>query len=180
MLAYFPGCWILNMWLPNYSPSLGYLALLLPLIIFSSKMNLLTNNYLKVYRREKVMFVINVSAAVLGTGAFLLCAYVFNSLEALLLCVVAVIMICSVVSEIAVMKIIGVKFIKEFIFEFLLTAGFILAAYKLGLLWGFLAYLAMFAVYCAVNYKSVAEIFKAASARFKGARDKNKSKDGEE
>lgn len=160
MICYFPGCWILKRWLPAYTASLKYLGILLPLIIFSSKVSLLTNNYLKVYRKEKLMLLANAISVALGAVLFVLCAYVFNNLYALLGCVVFVIMFNSVLSEIFVMRTIHVKIIKDFIIEAVMTVAFILCASLLNLWQGCLAYLGVIAVYCAVNYKSIAAMFR--------------------
>ena len=64
MLFYFPGCVILRAWLPRYAESLRYLGILLPIIVFASKVSLLTNNYLKAYRKENLMLKINVFSIV--------------------------------------------------------------------------------------------------------------------
>lgn len=160
MICYFPGCWILKRWLPAYTASLKYLGILLPLIIFSSKVSLLTNNYLKVYRKEKLMLLVNAISVALGAVLFVLCAYVFNNLYALLGCVVFVIMFNSVLSEIFVMRTIHVKIVKDFIIEAVMTVAFILCASLLNLWQGCLAYLGVIAVYCAVNYKSIAAMFR--------------------
>lgn len=165
MIFYFAGCWVLKRWLPGYVVSLSYLGVLLPIIIFSSKVSLLTNNYLKVYRKEKLMLLANGISIALGAALFVLCAYVFNNVYALLGCVVFVIMFNSVLSEIFVMKTIKVKFVKEFIIESLMTVAFILCASMLNLWQGCLAYTGAFAVYCAVNYKSIISMFKSFSQR---------------
>ncbi len=159
MLFYFVGCWLLNLWLPKYSDSLVYLGILLPIIIFSSKVSLLTNNYLKVYRKEKQMLIVNLISIALGVGSFVLCAYVFGNIIALLACVVFIIMLNSVISEICVMRTIGIKIVKEFFIEAVMTIGFILCASLLGLWVGFGAYFGLFALYCVLNYKSIMEIF---------------------
>ncbi len=160
MIFYFIGSWILKMWLPNYEISLYYLGILLPIIIFSSKVSLLTNNYLKVYRKEKLMLLVNLISIAVGVGLFSLCAYVFNNLTALLACVVFVIMLNSVLSEICVLKTIHVKIIKDFIMEGVMTVAFILCATLLDLWIGLAAYCGVFAVYCAINYKSIISLFK--------------------
>lgn len=160
MIFYFVGCKILDLWLPQYSESLTYLGILLPIIIFSSKVSLLTNNYLKVYRKEKLMLLVNLISIAVGLIAFALCAYVFDSLAAMLVSVVFVIMLNSVLSEIIVLKIIRVKIIREFILEGLMTIGFILCASLLSLWIGFAVYCGLFAVYAAVNYKSVMSLLK--------------------
>lgn len=169
MIFYFIGCWILELWLPQYSASLKYLGILLPIIIFSSKVGLLTNNYLKIYRKEKLMLLANVCSIVLGITLFVLCAYVFNNLYALLGCVVFTIMFNSVLSEIFVMKTIHIKIIKDFIIEGVMTVGFILCASLLSLWIGCAVYAGLLAVYAAVNYKSLAALFSKIFRRKKAA-----------
>ena len=160
MAFYFVGCWILEQWLPNYAQSLQYLGILLPIIIFSSKVTLLTNNYLKVYRKEKQMLLANAVSIAVGIALFLLCAYVFNNLYALLCCVVFVVMLNSVLSEIFVMRTIHVKIVKDFFIEFAMTIGFILCASFLSLWVGFAVYAGLLAVYAIINYKSILAIIR--------------------
>ena len=45
---------IMQIWLPEYSNSLNYLILALPICFFDAKMNLLCNTYFKVLREEKI------------------------------------------------------------------------------------------------------------------------------
>ena len=159
LCAYFPGCFVLNKWLPKYSESLYYLGFLLPLIVFSSKVSLLTNNYLKVYRKERVMMVINLISVALGFALCALCAYAFNNLIMLLCSIVFVIMFNSVLSEIVVAKVINKKIFAEFIVEACMVVAFIVYASVCGLLIGFLCYLAAFAAYCVINRKTVVGLF---------------------
>jgi O-antigen/teichoic acid export membrane protein len=167
MIFYFPGCVLLKLWLPNYSESLVYLGVLLPIIIYTSKVSLLTNNYLKVYRKEKIMLWVNVISVIIGIILFLLCAYLFDNLYALLACVVLVVMFRSVLSEIFVLRIIHVVIIKEFIIEALMTVGFILCASLISLSIGCLVYTGLFLIYCAFNYKSIIVLFKNIFSRIK-------------
>lgn len=160
MIFYFVGCEILEIWLPKYNDSLIYLGILLPIIIFSSKVSLLTNNYLKVYRKEKLMLLVNLISIAVGTLLFSLCAFVFDNMTALLACVVFVIMLNSVLSEICVLKTIHIKIIKEFIVEAIMTVAFILCASLLKRWIGFGVYCGVLAVYCAMNYKSIAALFR--------------------
>lgn len=159
MLFYFPGCWILDKWLPTYSQSLVYLGILLPIIIYSSKVSLLTNNYLKVYRKEKSMLLANVISIVVGFSLFALSSYAFDNLYAVIVSVVFVIMLNSVLAEIFVCRIIKIRLIKEFIIEAIMTIGFILCASMLPRWWGCLAYFGVFAVYAIINYKSIIALF---------------------
>lgn len=161
LLCYFPGCWILEKWLPKYTESLPYLGVLLAMITFYTRLSFLTNNYLKAYRKEKQMFVINIVTVALGMGSFLLCAYVFNNLDLLLICVVFSIMMRSVISEIAVGRVIRKSFCKEYVIESLMTAGFI-ASVRLFSLWvGCAVYAGLLVVYFIINRKSVIAMLQA-------------------
>lgn len=160
IILYFPLCWILELWLPNYASSLSYLGILLPLIIYSSKVSLLTNNYLKAYRKERTMLVINTICVVLGIGSFALSAYVIDNLDLVLYCVVATIMLRSIVSEIAVMKLIQRNYVKDFIVELLMTIVFIAVARYLTLGWGCLVYSISLCAYFIFYRKSIAHLLK--------------------
>ena len=160
LILYFPGCWILKMWLPKYTASLRYLGILLPIIVFSSKVSLLTNNYLKAYRQERKMLYINVASMAGGVLIYLLCGYVFNSLPLLLISLVLVIMVRSIVSEIVVMQIIDIRFYKEFIVETVMTMAFMLIANYMELLPGAAVYLVLLAAYCVINRKDISLIIK--------------------
>lgn len=92
-----------------------YLGILLPIIIFTSKISLLTNNYLKALRKEKTMFVINLISVGIAVGMFSISAYVINDLKMLLVSIVIAIMICSVLSETVVMKTLSVFDIRNFL-----------------------------------------------------------------
>lgn len=128
MLFYFPGCWILEIILPSYAPSLSYLATLLPIIIYSSQVSLLTNNYLKAYRKEKSMLVVNMISIAVASVLFFVSAYVFSDLQLVLVCIVIAMMVYAILSEIIVMKTIGVWFVKEYLAETIMTAAFIVIA----------------------------------------------------
>ena len=181
LILYFPGCWILEMWLPDYySDSLGYLGMLLPLVVFSAKVNLLTNNYLKAYRKEKLMLIINVLAVAVGLSVSAIGAYVFNSLDFVLYALVAVIMLHSIVSEIAVMKLIKKNIIKDFIIEFIMTVVFILAVGFLKRWWACLAYAVALVIYAVIYRKSLFALFNTVMHLFKRGKTKTDSLSGDD
>ena len=143
LIFYFPMAFALNWWLPKYQTSLIYLAMLLPFILYSSKLTMLTNTYLKAYRKEKVMMFINVGTLALGASLFYFMAYIVNSVDAVLYGMLAIMIFRSVISECVVEKIIDQKNISLKIEEFVSSFFFILIAKNLSLVQGFL-------VYCAV------------------------------
>ena len=125
LVFYYPGCVALKMWLPKYTESIRYLGILLPIVIYTSKVSLLTNNYLNAYRKERAMLFINIGTVSLGFVVFLICAWELNNLTLQLLMIVLVIMLRSVISEIVVMRTIHVCLWKDFAIEFSMTLLFI-------------------------------------------------------
>ena len=155
MLFYFPGCVILRAWLPRYAESLRYLGILLPIIVFASKVSLLTNNYLKAYRKENLMLKINVFSIVVGIIVYLGCAYALNNIDILLAGIVAVIMMRSILSEVAVTKTISMNFTKEFIIEGIMTGIFIACTCIFKPATGFLVYAIFMIIYTMSHFNDI-------------------------
>lgn len=158
LFCYFPGCLILKRFIPAYSESLIYLGTLLPIIVYTSKVTLLTNNYLKAYRKEKSMFYINAASVTVAFVLFFISAYVLNRLNAILVCIVIATMINSMLSETAVAKVIHIKLRREFVIEAAMTAGFIVSTscLRFGVAW--VVYTAMLALYFLYKRKNIMQL----------------------
>lgn len=127
LMLYYPGCILLQLWLPKYASSATYLGILMPIMIYTSKVSLLTNNYLKAYRKERQLLLINVSIVAGSFVVFIANAYIVRNIEIMLILIVVAIMLRSIISEIVVMKLIKQNFIKDFIVEFIMTSIFIVS-----------------------------------------------------
>lgn len=127
LALYFPGYYVLKFWLPNYADSLVYLGVLMPMIVYESRVTLLTNNYLKTYRKERLMLAINLVSVATAFVLFLVSTFMLNSLFILLACLVFVVIVRSVISEIVVMRIINRRCYVSFGVEFALVLLFIFA-----------------------------------------------------
>lgn len=160
LLFYYPGCWILRKWLPMYDNSLSYLGILLPIIIFTSKISLLTNNYLKALREEKKMLVINLASVGIAVLMFSISAYIANNLRILLMSIVIAIMICSVLSESVVMKTLNIFDVRSFLGEIAMTVVFISTTMLCSQKKGILIYVMAVVVYLFFNRKNICYIFK--------------------
>ncbi|MCD8285628.1 MAG: oligosaccharide flippase family protein [Clostridia bacterium] len=159
-ILYYPGCWVLEHWIPSYSSSLPYLGFLLPVVVFSVKRNMLANTYLKTYRKERMMFAINIFAGAIGIIAFIIIGKVFRNINAVLIAVDITMLLSCILSEIVVNKVIKGKILKDFITDVVMSAGFILITYYLSRWWACLAYFGLLVVYFIVNYKFLIEVCK--------------------
>ena len=131
----------------------------MPTIVFTSKVSLLTNNYLKAFRKEKKMFLINVVSVCLAISAFVVSAYVFDNLNMLLICIVTVLMFRSIASEIEVMKILNLHGMKDFIIEILMTIVFVFSTIQFDLWKGFMIYLFAGSIYIYFYREHMKEYF---------------------
>ena len=159
LLCYYPGCFLIQLILPKYAESLPYLGILFPMILFTSKVSLLTNNYLKAYRKESQMLMINIVSIVLAFALFGIGAYWLNNVTAVLVCVVLANIFNSVVSEIVVMKTTGVRIVKDIVVEVIMAIVFIAATLYLNQLQGCLVYLGAMVVYAVVFRENIKTLF---------------------
>ena len=150
-LLYFPIAWALSLWLPQYADSVRFLAILLPVCVFDTKMDLCCTTYFKVLREERTLLKVNLctlagSAALSAAGVC-----VVGSLDAVLLGTVACIVARSLWSELYLNRKIGVPSSAMPLQEVALTAAFV-ALVLLAPTWAaVIGYAFLFAVYLFAN-----------------------------
>lgn len=152
LVFYYPIALIVNAWIPKYAESINYMLYLLPIVAFVTRTSLLTNNYLKIFRREKQMFAINVIFALIGIGIYSLCAFVFDNLIGILISVVVIEILKFFVSEIVVCKDIKCKYIIQSLGEIILVVVFYLAMIYLQPLPATLVYSSFVLLYGLFSY----------------------------
>lgn len=152
LLGYVPMKLLLGIWLPHYSESLEYLALLLPICVFDGKMQLLFDTYYKVLRKERKLLLLNVSTMFFSIAItlFLLCVY--HNLLLVLLGIVFVIAIRSFRAYNYLSKIFDTPF-EDYILTFILVLIFILSSWFLSDIFSFLLYLVFYLVYIIYNWE---------------------------
>lgn len=148
MQLYFPVAYILRLWLPKYEMSVAFLAVLLPVMIYSAKLTLLTNTYLKAYRKEKMMMLINVLCLLMASVLFVFSAYLIQSMNFILYSTLLVMAIRSIISEYVVEKIVNQRVVFLKIEELLISVAFVLIAQNLCLFDGFVVYAVLTVAYC--------------------------------
>lgn len=124
-IIYIPSAFVLGIWLPQYKDSLVYLMLFMPVCVFDGKMQMLYNTYLKVLRKEKLLFAINVLCVVLSITMCCLSVFAFNNMCVLLISMVCIIAFRSLLSYYSISKTYGVKLEASPIFDMLFALLFI-------------------------------------------------------
>ena len=145
-LLYVPAKLVLGLWLPAYGESLVYLALTMPLCVYSCKANLLFNTYLKMGRREGTLCAVNVAAMALNAALALTSIEGLASVELATCGIVLSVMLRDLVFELTMSRRFGNLVAGFCVSEALLTAGFMAASWFLGA-WSWPAVALMLAVY---------------------------------
>lgn len=146
---------LLNWWLPNYSESIKYLALILPLCTFDGKMSMICSTYMKVLRKEKILLFINLGSMLLSLCLASLGAWILNSMIFITVSMVISIAARSIVSEIYISKLMGGNIAKNLITEITISAIFMIVSWFLNNILSFAVMCASYAIFLVINRESV-------------------------
>jgi O-antigen/teichoic acid export membrane protein len=129
LIVYYPLKSVMAAWLPQYSESLLYMALVFPMFIYEGKMALLINTYLKTLRKEKVMLRINLISMFLSIFMTYISTQIFVNLNVAILSIVILLALRSAIAERYLAKELNIKVKKDVFLEMFLTLVFILTGW---------------------------------------------------
>ena len=129
LIFYYPLKMVLSEWLPSYSESLNYVALLFPMVLFEGKIALLINTYLKSLRKERTMLKINLITLGLSIILTVLTTIYLKSLTFSVLIIVIVQAFRAIFAEIYLSRVLGVNVIKDISLEVALTVVFVFSGW---------------------------------------------------
>ena len=155
---YFPMAWLLSAWLPQYAESMRWLAVLLPVCVFHTKMDVCCTTYFKVLRQERTLLAVNVATVAASAVTSLVGVFALGSLEAVLVGAVCCIAARSAWSELRLDREMGVARSPMLVPELLLTGAFMALSLLLPGAWALLAYCVLYGVYLVANRDEVASI----------------------
>lgn len=155
LIFYYPVYLILSVWLPEYAESLHYMAIMFPICIFESKIQLLTEPYLKSLRKEAALLKVNVFMVILSLIFSAVSVGILENLNLTVLNLVILLGIRCLIMELVVEKAIGVRLKKDIIQELILVALFIYFNWCIGGVLGLILYMAFYVVYIILNHKAV-------------------------
>lgn len=157
-ILYFPIEIILSVWLPQYAESMRWLAVLLPVCVFNTKMDVCCTTYFKVLRKERILLLANIATMAASGLLTILGIFALGSLEAVLVGTVCCIAARSAWSELWLDREMSVDHSPMLISELVLTAIFVVVALSLPEMWALITYCVMFGVYLLLNRSEVASV----------------------
>lgn len=127
-ITYLPMQFVLKLWLPQYTQSINYLALVLPICYFDSRMDLIGNTFFKVLNKQVLLLKINILTILVSGVLGLLSAYLFNNMNFVIIGLVIAIVFRSVISDILLSHDIKLNVIILEISDIVLAIVFMLSA----------------------------------------------------
>lgn len=161
LIFYYPVKMVLSLWLPDYTDSLKYMAMLFPICIYESKVTLLANTYLKALRKEKWLLFVNVLTVILSGLLSFLGVFVMNNLDFAILSIVILLGFRCCVSEFMLSKLlVDVQIVKEIIIETVMVITFIASSWCVGGFIGVIVYAIIYCIYILYKRNSLIELYK--------------------
>ena len=167
-VLYIPMKSILSLILPQYGESLRYLALLIPLCTFDGKVQMLSNTYLKVLRKESNLLLFNGIGVGTSVCLSLLFGYCLDSFYGVVISMVAATAIRSIVTDIYLSKLLNVPIVRELIKEIGLVIVFVVSAWYCRPLVCFFMVVVTYAFYLWTN-KRVIDLGRSLFGRYVSA-----------
>lgn len=152
-IGYFPLRLILSVWLPGYEESLRYLALLLPICFFDTKMQMLFNTYLKVQRKEKLLFRINMIAMLISLCMSTIGVFVVQQLNVVVIGMVVAIAIRSLIAEFYLSRSMGISVFNSVAQEIIVVSIFMGVTWFLTVGVGTLVMSIIYLILIGINYR---------------------------
>lgn len=152
---YYPFKTILSLWLPQYSDSLLYMAILFPIFVFEGKTALLVNTYLKTIRKESIMLKVNIISLLISIILTYISTQLINDLDLTVVVLVTALVFRSIIAEIELMKVIDKSVFKDTIFELLLISIFVLTGWYIDSWLSTVLYLLAYSIYMSIKRKDI-------------------------
>lgn len=152
---YYPIRIILTWWLPEYSVSLVYMAILFPISLYESKTQLLFNTYFKALRKENILLFINVLTVIFSAFCSYITIYVINSVDLCILSIVVLLGFRCYFSEFILLKTLGIKETNSIILEIILSILFIMLNWIVGGITGMIIYLFVYILFIIIKRKKL-------------------------
>jgi len=159
LILYYPLAWFINYWLPNYQGAISYMVFIFPIILFESKMALLYNTYLKIFRREDFLMWINLFTVFLTLISCSLLLLLNNSM--LLFLILPFIYSCrSFCMEYYIRKLVGSGFAFTIVLDFLISLIFMGINLCIRNEMAIVVYITFLVVVLGIVFKEVSKLFR--------------------
>lgn len=159
-IFYYPIKIILSGFLPQYTESLKYMAILFPICLYESKMQLLGNTFFKALRKEKNILYVNVVVLIISVILNTIADVFELSLTSLMFIIIICMALRACISDVLISSKLNLKFQKNLVLETGMTIMFIVSNWLIGGMEGFAVYLVLYICYFMIQRNDLIIMFK--------------------
>lgn len=127
-----PAIRFMSLWLPQYAAAMPFFVILLPMCVFESKMDVTCATFFKVLRKEQLLLKINLCTVACSSVLSLVGVYAIQSIYAVIIGVVLVIIGRSLFSESCLNRSLGVPSNRIALSELAVTLAFVVTTLTVG------------------------------------------------
>lgn len=160
MLGYLPIVLLVNVFLPQYSQSLSYLPIFLPICTFDGKMQMMCSSFFKSMRKESALLYINLSTLVASITMALIGSFLVKDVMFVALGILFVIAMRSIISELLLARWMKVSIVKNLIQEIILVVLFVVGSFVLTPIKMFVFYAVIYALFLFLNRDKIVRIIR--------------------
>lgn len=131
MIIYFPIKLLIPIWLPKYAAAIRFSAVLMPMMVYQGKFEILSNTFMKNLRMENQLLGINIVTLLISVVLTWWTVFYEHKLVYAVLSIAVVMAFRSVLAEIILRRKINMPFRFEIITETIIVIGFMLATWYL-------------------------------------------------
>lgn len=158
LILYYPVRVLLSAWLPQYSESMSYMAILFPLCIYAAKMTLLVQTYMNVYRMEKQIMQINLIGVGVAVSTTIFSVIIMDNLVLAMISIVVNQIFRCVYAEKMLANRIKISVNKDIMLEVILTIVFIVVSWFIRDWFGVALYAVAYLIYILLKKNEVKTI----------------------
>ena len=155
MMGYLPIVIIVNKFLPQYTDSLAFLPVFLPICTFDGKMQMLCSSFFKSLRKENTLLKINLLTLSLSIVIALIGCFAVRNIYFVAVGVLIVVAFRSIVSELILAKEMNCSIVKDLTMEILMVVFFVAGATWFSPMVMFVAYAVAYSGYLLFNKDKV-------------------------
>ncbi|WP_137598034.1 hypothetical protein [Paucilactobacillus kaifaensis] len=155
LLIYYPISIILPIWLPKYNDSLIYMSLLFPMCIYSGKFSLLISTFMKTYRFEKDLLVVNLISVLFSVILTILNVIVIKRLPVLMCSIIVILWVQSSLGEYILGKKLKLRSFHKIWAETIVVIIFMSSSWYLGTFQSMTVYMITIVIYTIFNKNSL-------------------------
>lgn len=155
MISYYPIRYISSIWLPEYSATFKYMALLFPMVLFEGKQAILINPYMKALREEKAILRINISVLIISFVMSMIFGYVLHNLDLLVINILFSISLRTVLMELYLSKKLMFPILKNVFVELFLVLIFVFTSWFIDSWISTIIYFVILLPYLILNRKEM-------------------------